>query len=461
MTMNNFGETIAAISTPPGKGGVALIRLSGPEAVQIAGRCVKLRSGKDIAQLPARYAAYGDVMWEGSPIDDVLLTIFVAPHSYTGEDTVEICCHGGLLLTQTVLTALLTAGARQAEPGEFTRRALLNGRLSLTEAEAISCLLEAGSAAQLRLSGPRARTKLATALLSLHDELLGLLSTLYAKIDYPDEDLADLNEGQIIARLQDAQERMETLAATYRTGRAINEGIPTVLCGAPNVGKSALYNRLAGEELAIVTGHAGTTRDVLSTTLPLGRVMLRLSDTAGLRDAQDPVEQIGVSRSRARMQESELLLAVFDAARMLTDEERRLLDELKASGKTVIILLNKTDLCQDPDKLPFADFAYVCPISAETGEGLTQLTALVEQLFTDEQLHIGEEAILSSARQHASLLRAKQLLASSLAAFEAGMPPDAAASDLELALGEMSDLDGRAVNEEIIGDIFRRFCVGK
>lgn len=459
--MNRTGTTVAAISTPPGKGGVALIRVSGPEAIEIVSRCVALRSGQPLSALPARYAAYGDFLFEGEAIDDGIVTVFRAPHSYTGEDTVELCCHGGILITQTVLAALFSAGAVQAGPGEFTRRALLSGHLTLTEAEAIGCLLEAGSTAQLRLSAAGARSHLAKALTALHDGLLTLISTLYAKIDYPEEDLAALSQEEMIVQLEAAEQTMQHLLATYRTGRAINEGIPTVLCGSPNVGKSALYNYLAKEDLAIVTEHAGTTRDVLSTTVPLGRVLLRLYDTAGLREADDPVEQIGISRSRARMEEGELLLAVFDASRPLGDEDTALLAQLAACGKTVIILLNKCDLPAAVDRAAFAAFSHVLPLSAKSGQGVDSLAALIEKLFTDETLQIGEEAILSSARQYASLSQALSYLRTSLSALRAGMPEDAAASDLELAIGAMADLDGRAVNEEIIADIFKRFCVGK
>ena len=459
--MNQIGTTVAAISTPPGKGGVALIRISGAKAIEIAARCITLRSGKPLSSLSDRHAAYGDVMFEGAPIDDVLVTLFRAPHSYTGEDTVEICCHGGILLTRTVLTAVLTAGAEQAGPGEFTRRALLSGRLSLTETEAIGCLLEASSTAQIRLSASAARTRLAGELAALHDDLLALTSSLYAKIDYPDEELADLSDKKMVEVLSSVVARMDALRATYRTGRAIHEGIPTVLCGAPNVGQSSLYNRLADEDLAIVTEHAGTTRDVLSTRVPLGNVLLRLFDTAGLRDTSDPVEQIGVSRSRERMQECELLLAVFDAAAPLSAEDRALIATLAEEEKPVIILLNKVDLGTVVDQKEFAAFSHVLFISAETGEGIPRLTELVEDLFTDGSLRVGDEAIISSARQYAALTRARDYLFTSIAAFENGLPADAAASDIELALGALADLDGRAVNEEIIADIFKRFCVGK
>ena len=453
--------TVAAISTPPGKGGVALIRMSGPEAITIASRCFVLRSGKPLSSLPARHAAYGDVLLEGEPIDDAIITLFPAPHSYTGEDTVEITCHGGILLTQTVLSALFAAGALQAEAGEFTRRAMLSGRLSLTEAEAIGNLLEAKSHASIRLSAAAARTRLSAEIKELHASLLTLISSLYAKIDYPEEDLSDLSADEILSSLSDMLARADRLLSTYRTGRAVAEGIPAVLCGAPNVGKSALYNALCGEDLAIVTEHAGTTRDVLSSTVPLGKVMLRLFDTAGLRDAADPVERIGVDRSREKIEEAELLFAVFDGTRPLSEEERTWITELKGAGTCTLILLNKADVADISVPKELADFPYVLPISARTGAGLDTLAALVERLFTDEQIRLGEDAVIASARQYAALSRTRESLLRAKDAFVMGLYADIASSELELALSALAELDGRSVSDEIISEIFRRFCVGK
>ena len=460
--MYNHDETIAAISTPPGKGGVALIRVSGQEAVAVASRCLHLRSGKALADLPANRTAYADFLDGETPIDDVLVTLFRAPHSFTGEDTVEISCHGGILLTGTILSLLLSHGARQAEAGEFTRRALLSGKLSLSEAEAIGCLLEAESEAQIRLSASPARTHLANKLAALRGGMLELISSLYAKIDYPDEDLADVTDAEMQERLASLISETERLLATYRTGRAVNEGIPTVLCGAPNVGKSSLYNLLAGEELAIVTAHAGTTRDVLSTTLPAGKVLLRLSDTAGLREATDPVEQIGVERSRDRMEAAELLLAVFDGTRVLQEEDRALIAALKESGKCVIAIVNKSDekATLDQNELRAA-LPHVVSMSAKTGKGQSELIALIESLFTDGEIVLGEDAVIASARQFGALSRVREALSAALDAGHAGMPADFCSSDLERALSAFSELDGCSVSEEIVSEIFRRFCVGK
>lgn len=461
--MNNTADpVIAAVSTPPGKGGVALIRISGAEALTVAQKVFYPRSGRALSAYPPRTAVYGDVIADGQPLDDAVATLFPAPHSYTGEETVEISCHGGILITRRVLEAVLAAGARPAKAGEFTRRALLSGRMSLSEAEGIGRLLEAESDAQLKLVSPTARTRLSAALFDLHDRLLSLLADLRARIDYPEEDLGELSEEEILAMLQAILSDARRLSATYRTGRAVSEGIPTVLCGTPNVGKSSLYNLLAGEELAIVTDLAGTTRDVLVTDLPLGRVMLRLSDTAGLRDSTDPIEQLGVARSRARMQESELILAVFDGSRPLSEDDRAMICTLRESRATVIACINKCDLPERIEREELtAAFPHVLTLSAARGRGREALTETIDALFTDGGISLGEEAVIASARQNAALTECISLLTSAQELLTVGQPLDLVSSDLELALGALGALTGQSVNEEIIGEIFSRFCVGK
>ena len=291
--MSSVTEIIAAASTPPGKGGVAVIRMSGEGAFEIARRAfLPMHGGFD--SISPRRQTYGYIIDNEEKLDDVLLTLFPGPNSYTGEDTVEISCHGGILITRTVLELLFRLGARAAEAGEFTRRAFINGRLSLTEAEAISNLLEARSREQIRLASGTQRAHLSSRIAEIRRALTELMSSIYARIDYPDEDLGELDDREIFTRLSSVKENITRLASTYRTGRAISEGIATTVCGKPNVGKSSIYNLLVGEDAAIVTDVAGTTRDVLSDTVPLGRVMLRLSDTAGIRDGKfsDTVERI-------------------------------------------------------------------------------------------------------------------------------------------------------------------------
>lgn len=458
---NPFDSTVAALSTPPGKGGVALIRLSGPEAAPIADRVFRARSGKKVSSLPARTATYGDIFFEGDRIDDVLLTFFPAPHSYTGEDTVEITCHGGMLICRTILEALFAAGAMPAGRGEFTRRAFLAGHLGLSEAEAIGELLDAKSREQIRLYQKESRTRLRTTLTALYDTLSSLLSAIYAKIDYPDEDLAELDDAAIIEKLRSLSADISRLTATYRTGRAVAEGISTVLLGKPNTGKSSLYNLLCGKNAAIVTEYAGTTRDVLESSVSLGRVLLRLADTAGVRETTDPVEKIGVDRAKAAAEAAELILVLFDTSRPWDAEDETLLAYAETLPGEKIALLNKEDLpaLWDAGRLA-GHFVRVLPFSALQGD-MQALTAAVDALFTDGSIRIGEDAVVSSARQYAALINAHEYVESTRNALESGVPYDAALSDLELAMQSLGETDGRSVSEDIVSGIFSKFCVGK
>ena len=465
------GNVIAQVSTPPGKGGVAVIRMSGTGSFEIAEKVFLPFSKKKITDYPARTQIYGYIIYNEERIDDGMLTLFPAPHSYTGEDTVEISCHGGILVTRTVLETLFAAGATPAEPGEFTRRAFVGGKLSLSEAEAIGTLLEATSREQIRLSASPARKKLNEAIDSIRGGLVSLMSSIYARIDYPDEDLGEFSDGETLSELKKIRLELVKLIDTYKTGRAINEGISTVICGKPNVGKSTLYNLFAGEDAAIVTDVAGTTRDILERTVSLGRVTLRITDTAGVRsgDGIDKVERIGIGKSKDRITSSELILAVFDLSRAFDDADRELIDEIaKASGYKLCIL-NKCDLADkenppfDTSLLPKDVFGDVISISADKDNAgtLETLTKIVESLFTDEKISCGQDAIVSSARQHASLLRAREFIDTAIEAYALGLPADAASSDIEMAIGAISELDGRAVSESVVGDIFAKFCVGK
>ena len=465
------GNVIAQVSTPPGKGGVAVIRMSGAGAFEIAERVFLPLSGKRIWDYAPRTQIYGHIIYNNEKIDDVMLTCFPSPRSYTGEDTVEIGCHGGILVTRTVLEVLFTSGARSAEAGEFTRRAFINGKLSLSEAEAIGNLLEATSREQIRLAASPSRARLAEAVDSIRTELTSLMSSIYARIDYPDEDLGEFTDSETLKMLSDVRERLSSLIDTYKTGRAINEGISTVICGKPNVGKSTLYNLLAGEDAAIVTDVAGTTRDILERTVSLGRVTLRITDTAGVHSGEsiDTVERIGIGKSKSRIAESELILALFDLSREMDESDRELIDEISATPGYKVCILNKSDLiCDggalfDTSLLPLGVFGEVITLSADRdGIGtINALAELVNRLFTDEKISCGQDAIVASARQHASLLRARGFIDTAMEAYSLGLPADAASSDIEMAIGAISELDGRAVSDSIVSDIFSKFCVGK
>ena len=463
--MNNLTQVIAAVSTPPGTGGVAIIRVSGDGAFDIADRVFFPIKSLKFSECPPRMQIYGHIVDGGERIDDVLATRFTAPHSYTGEDTVEIACHGGMLVTALVLEAILKAGAVPATAGEFTRRAFINGRLSLTEAEAISDLLEARSREQIKLSSSGARSALSMKINEIRSELVDLMSSIYARIDYPDEDLGDFDDSEVLARLYNIRKNITSLLSTYKTGRAISEGIRTVICGKTNVGKSSFYNMLLGEDAAIVTDIEGTTRDVLERSVPLGRVMLRLADTAGIREGDeiDAVERIGIEKSREMIEKSELLFAIFDISRPFDEKDELLLDMISASNSTKIAVLNKSDMpaLLDESRLEGFDFKLVTSMHGDSAENLLAVEKMVNSLFTDEKITVGEDAVLSSARQNAALSRALEFTALAIESLNAGFSQDAASSDIERALGAISELDGRAVSEEIVADIFAKFCVGK
>ena len=409
---------------------------------------------------------YGNIIYNNEVIDDGMVTLFPAPHSYTGEDTVEISCHGGSLVTSLVLEALLTGGARAAMAGEFTRRAFVNGRLSLTSAEAIGNLLEAESREQLRLASEPARDRLGKELESIRGEITSVLSSIFARIDYPDEDLGELTDGETVEALSLVRERLHRLGASYRTGHAILEGVRTVICGKPNAGKSSIYNILVGDDAAIVTDIAGTTRDVLERSAPLGRVMLRLHDTAGIRTdgSIDEVERIGIDRSRAEIERAELILAIFDLSRPLDRGDEDVIDTLRRTQGVKIAILNKSDSGEKKDiPLPDGMFESVITVSAKSDSlGCRELISKeVDRLFTDDKIRTAHDPIISSARQHSSLLVAERAIDSAIDAIRQGIPIDAAASDIDRALGAIGELDGRGVSESVTADIFAKFCVGK
>ena len=459
MTISPF-DTIAAVSTPFGKGGVAVIRLSGEEAFSLVERVFYPMGKKTLSDYPSRTAIYGLIRdpESGEVLDDGLCTLFSGPHSFTGEDTAEISCHGGVLITRNVLEACLRAGARQALAGEFTRRAYMNGKLVMERAEALGNLLDAGNDEQVKLARAGMNGLLTSSAEAVYADLMNVLCNMEAGMDFPEEDLTEMPIWEIRETLQRAETAVRGLINTYRTGHAIAEGVPTVICGRPNVGKSAFYNRLVGREAAIVTDIAGTTRDVLTDTVTLGRVTLRLSDTAGLRESDDPVERIGVERAKAALAEAELVLVLTDS-RERDPEAEVLTESLTREGRTVIRVLTKSDLGA-PTALPAHTIPTVV-LSSVTGEGFEALTHAVEAAFIDRDLRMGEEAVVFSARQAAALRETTACLVAALENLDAGLPYDICAGDVRAAMGELGMLCGRELRQEVLDEIFSRFCVGK
>ena len=468
MRNNHFGasdclDTVAAVSTPFGKGGVALLRLSGGDAIEIADRAFAAVSGTKLADTPSRLAVYGNIILDGNAVDDGIAVVYRAPASFTGEDTVEITCHGGVLVTSRVLEALISAGARQASAGEFTRRAFINGKMSLTKAEALGNLLEAKNEEQLRLSRGGYTDKLSRSAEQLYDGMCAVLANLEAGIDFPEEDLTEMSREEILSALGKIQHSVCRLLDTYRTGHAIAEGIPTVVCGKPNVGKSALYNRLLGRDAAIVTDIAGTTRDVLSDTVTVGRVTLRLSDTAGIHDTADVVEGIGVKRARDAIAEAELVLALLDSSRPADGEDEALISHLTEIDANILWVITKSDLntVENSPLTLLPAGAEPVIVSAQTGEGIDKLSERINRMYVDEELRTGEDAVVFNARQSAALKRTAEALGEAISLLSSELPYDICAESIRAAMSAIAELCGREVREDVISEIFSKFCVGK
>ncbi len=462
----NLFDTIAAVSTPYGKGGVALIRISGAEAVSIAEKVFVPHNGKKLSALEHSKMAYGEIFMPDdrscTAIDDGMAVVFRAPHSFTGEDTVEISCHGGILITAKVLSAVLCAGARSAEAGEFTRRAYVLGKFKLSEAEALGNLLDARSESQLVLARGGMKGRLSAKIEELYSALLRIMSGIYAVIDFPDEDLSEMSREEIETELAEVCEAIHKLAATYGTGKAVVEGIPTVICGRTNAGKSSVYNRILGYDAAIVTDIEGTTRDVLRENAVIGKATLMLCDTAGIRTTEDKVESIGIERSLREIDGAELVLAVFDGARAPTKEDSDIAARVTQSNVCSIALINKSDTADgvEYEKL-CKDFTKTLHISAESGEGFEMLTKTIDELFIDGDIDMSNDAVVTGARQYAALNNSVRLLQAALNDMRNGMSLDACCVGIECAMSALGELDGREIGEEIVSQIFSKFCVGK
>ena len=465
-----FGSTIAAISTPRGKGGVAVIRISGEEAFSICENFVFPKSKKKLGDIRHASVCLSDITDEdGDLLDEALVSVFHAPHSYTGENTVEISCHGGVLLTEAILTRALSCGAVQAGPGEFTRRAFSAGKLSLSQAEAVIGMIDAQTKASLSLSrlnlGGAVRRKTDT----IYENLRNVVSSVYAVIDFPDEDLSSLSEEEVRAGIENAISALEKLRRSYKTGHAVCEGVRTVIFGKPNTGKSTILNLLAEKERAIVTDVAGTTRDVISETVAAGNVTLRLSDTAGVHGTDDLVESIGVQRSLEALEEAELILAVFDLSHGLDSEDEEILShvEKRASfGVPVIAICNKSDLFEsekvqtDIQKIERTLGSKPILLSAKNENSREPLVSLIEHIFESSDVSAADNAVITNARQFAAVNEALSHAQSALFSLDY-LGEDTACAELELAMGKLGELDGRQVTIDIVDSIFHRFCVGK
>lgn len=451
-------HTIAAIATPPGTGGMAVLRISGADAFSIARRVFRPVGGRDILDMAGYTAAYGHIFEGDSSLDDGVLTVFRAPHSYTGEDVCEISCHGGDYLARRALAAIIAAGARPALPGEFTKRAFLMGKMDLTRAESVIELIEAEGEQALRLArrGREGRTERLVD--GIAERLIDMAASLAAYADYPDEDLGETDPTELAGRIEDELLALKELTAGYEAGQIVRRGVSTALIGRPNVGKSSLLNRLFGSKRAIVSDIPGTTRDVVEAEAIIGGLRFMLADTAGLREGDDPIEREGVALSYARMESADLILCLIDASEQLYPDDLELIKSLK--GRRAIVALNKTDR---PARLRESDLpptsGPVISVSAVTGEGMDKL----EQAMIDSCALPGsaDGMLLASQRQLSCALRAADSLKEAGEALDMGITLDAVAVLIESAIEPLLELTGRKVSDTVIDALFAKFCVGK
>lgn len=452
-------STIAAISTGQAAGGIGVVRISGENALSVADRIFKTVSGIKLEKLSGYKAAFGKVFFEEKCVDEAVALVFKAPKSYTGEDVVEISCHGGLLVTKQVLRAALANGAVPAEAGEFTKRAFLNGKMDLTRAESVMNIIsakseQAKSAALNTLDGALYK-KISEISLSLKK----IAAQMAAWVDYPDEEIDDLSDDKLKETLLTAKAELEKLIKSFDVGKIIIEGVETAIVGKPNVGKSTLMNLLSGCEKSIVTSVAGTTRDIVEETVTLGNSVLRLADTAGLHDTEDTVEKIGVDRTRQKLDRASLVLAVFDSSTEVDDEDMEIIK--MCNGKNAVAIINKTDLNTkfNAEKIN-KNFENVVYLSAKDRNGIQELEKAIEKVLGTADFDTSA-ATLMNERQLACCKAALQSIDEAISALEIGMTRDALNVNIDVAVESLDTLTGEKATESVVNEIFSQFCVGK
>ena len=454
-----MSEVIAAISTPLVSSGIGVIRISGENSFAVADAVFRSASGKKIAEISGYQALYGRIFDKNGEVDEVVALKFTAPHSFTGENVVEFSCHGSVYILKRALAAVLESGARLAKAGEFTRRAFENGKMDLSAAESVMQLIGAESSLEHAAAISGREGVLYRRIGEIRDRLVTLAGHLSAWVDFPDEDVPEVDENELLDGLQFAEKELSRLLSDFENGRILREGIDTVIVGKPNVGKSTFMNLLCGSERSIVTDVAGTTRDIVEESVTVGGVKLRLSDTAGLHDTDDKVEKIGVNMARSRIETASLILAVFDGSCPLDEDDLALISSLE--GKKAVAIINKCDLeSQINTNLVAENIPFVVSVSAKTGDGADKIgKAVAERVGADS---IDPSAgILTTERQRDCVLRAENAVTEGEAALTAGLTFDAVGVMLDEAIAALCELSGERVSETIVDEVFSSFCVGK
>lgn len=452
-------SAIAAISTPLGTGGVGIIRISGKNATEIADRIFVSVNGKKLSSSKGYRAYFGRIFDGETAVDEVVCLVFRAPHSYTGEDVVEINCHGGVVLLKKILRLVLQNGAQAAAPGEFTKRAFLNGKLDLSEAESVMTLISAQGEQGANAAFNQLEGSLSRKIEKINSSLLSLAAHIAAWVDYPDDEIEELGNNELYSTIYNAYLELCALLSNFDSGMAVTNGVEAAIVGKPNVGKSTLMNLLTGYDRSIVTEIEGTTRDVVEETVNLNGCILRISDTAGMRETGDIVEKLGVERSRKKLERAAIVFAVFDLSKPLSDEDKELIDECK--DKNVIPIINKTDL------EPRLDVDYIknklgSPlfISAKIGDGYNDLCDRVAELMGTKNFDT-TSAMLVNERQRICCQKASDALKDALEALNLGLTPDAIGVCIDDAIAALLELTGQKASEAVVDEVFKQFCVGK
>lgn len=448
-------RTIAAIATAPEKAGISVIRISGSRAIQIADSV--FRGKESLKNVKSHTINYGFIHNGVEDIDQVLVSVMKAPRSYTGEDVAEINCHGGMTVTRAVLDLVIKVGADIAEPGEFTKRAFLNGKIDLSQAEAVIDIINAQTDIAQSNAFGQLKGKLSAEISEAREKIIKLSARMQVAIDYPDEDLEDITPDEIIAVLEDCKKTTENLLKQADNGKIITDGIAAAIVGKPNVGKSSLLNCLSKSSRAIVTDIAGTTRDTIEERINLDGVPLKLIDTAGIRETEDIVEKIGVERSKQSILEADILFVMLDAVSGITEEDREILEETK--DKSRIIIVNKTDV----KKLDIKEFEddIIVSISAKTGEGIGELSKILKEKYNIGELSKPKTSIITNARQKRAVSLADDALSRAILVMKSGEPQDLASLDIYEAADFLGEITGQTVSDDIVSSIFHDFCVGK
>ncbi|WP_277301498.1 tRNA uridine-5-carboxymethylaminomethyl(34) synthesis GTPase MnmE [Veillonella montpellierensis] len=461
-----LSDTIAAIATPPGIGGVGIIRVSGSEAFSIVNRLFTSQGTLDLRKRPNKTIQYGYIIDPDTSdrhiIDEVLLLLMKGPHSYTAEDVIEIQCHGGMVSVRSILQLLLVNGVRLAEPGEFTKRAFLNGRIDLTQAEAIIDIIDAKTEDSLSLAVQQLDGTVSTYIHEVREQLMAMIARLEVTIDYPEEDIEEITLEEVRDGLLPIMKDMDDLLATAQTGRLIRDGIMAVIVGRPNAGKSSLLNALLRENRAIVTDIPGTTRDSIEEYMNVEGIPLRLIDTAGLRHTEDTIEAMGVQKAKDYMQQADMILCVIDGSTPLTAEEIDILQSV--SGKQTIVLINKSDVAQVVtvhDINQIGTYTAIETISAKAGEGTRILNYWVKELVYGGQVAHHQQAVLSNVRHISLMESAKSQLLEAMASIDSAMPVDLVVTDIRGAWEALGDITGDTIRESLVDELFSRFCLGK